>query len=538
MKKIHRERHIYALLDGRLSDGQKAKLEKHLDECKDCREFMQQVGTLRSELKRLGEAELKDTGRQASWNVIEAGIHKGAVRQEEGAPQTGFGAFFWKLSFVTAAILLMFALYIVHEKFTADEDEDIKTALSVDEKAGEDETVLTAESLNPLTGRVTFTSKNVKWSMKGVSPKDLDIETVLREGARVNVPSGSAAGIQVGGSGIRVEPLSTVTFARLTEREIKLRLHSGTVSVDLSTGEKKTDLCVITDEARVSVKGTLFSVSRQNHETSVVVGRGIVLVTPEKNEKNSVHVKRSEGMRVSAKGNVSTMAGCGIEPETQRLEKALFNVFRDQIPEEVLTVDIESDGKLAYINIDGKAETSMQITMKRAAGAGEVKLVMKNGSEVPLSFSLAKGKTASITYDISTLSKLDIPEPESRKLKKQTPEPKEKLTAEKGPEEETEEEETGFVDPLIIKMKIFKHKGQMRSCYEKYLATSPEEIKIKARVAFTIGTSGKVTQASCKCNVDNKNLKNCLMEVIKSIAFPQPEGGPAKFEYPVSFTPK
>jgi len=78
----------------------------------------------------------------------------------------------------------------------------------------------------------------------------------------------------------------------------------------------------------------------------------------------------------------------------------------------------------------------------------------------------------------------------------------------------------------------------MRSCYEKYLDTNPEEKKVKARIGFTIGTSGMVTKAACECNVQNEALKTCLVEAIKSIAFPKPEGGPARFEYPVSFTPK
>ena len=53
---------------------------------------------------------------------------------------------------------------------------------------------------------------------------------------------------------------------------------------------------------------------------------------------------------------------------------------------------------------------------------------------------------------------------------------------------------------------------------------------MKARVKFTIGTSGKVTKASTSSVIQNEELNNCLRDVVKSIVFPQPYGGAVKFD--------
>ena len=119
-----------------------------------------------------------------------------------------------------------------------------------------------------------------------------------------------------------------------------------------------------------------------------------------------------------------------------------------------------------------------------------------------------------------------------KQVKTAPPEEKSVKKEKEGAALEAQEEETGYIDPFIIRMKILKEKGPMRACYEKYLATEPEEGIVKARIAFTIGTSGKVTDASCSANVENPELKSCLTSVIKSILFPAPDGDPRSSSTP------
>jgi ferric-dicitrate binding protein FerR (iron transport regulator) len=528
MGTIHKERQIYALLDGRLSDGKREKLEQHLEQCEDCRRFMEEIRALRTDLRDIGSAQPEGVNWQGAWNLIEAGLERQGARA--GRPAREAAAPFWKFAFAGAVVLLVAAVYVVVDKKLRDGRETAGTP----EGAQVQPATPKGEIAAPVTALATFTTRNATWTLPGVGAKDLAIDTVLREGASITTTGASAVGIQAGSrTGIRLEAFSSVTLTHLTGEEVALRLERGTVSVDFASGEKTARVSVTTSEARVLARGTLFSVSKSSDATSVVVGKGEVLVTPTAKAQEAVSVKRAEGIRVSAAGAIAPI-GETAEAETQRLETALFNMFGDQVPEEVLTVDVEGNGGFGFIGIDGKEEASAHLVLRRPAGDGEARVVMKDGSEIPLAFTLAQGKSASVACDLKTLAKLQPAE--TVKPKKTTGAPEEKILEE---EEGTETEEAaGFIDPFLVKVKIMKAKGTMRSCYEKYLDSNPEERKIKARIVFTIGEDGKVTTSTCSCNVQNEALATCLSESVKAVTFPKPEGGAAEFEYPVSFNPQ
>jgi ferric-dicitrate binding protein FerR (iron transport regulator) len=534
MKKIHKERQIYALIDGRLSDGQREKLERHLDECADCRAFLEEARSLRGELRSLGSAEPSNVDWQSAWNLIEASSRSEESRRAR-APQEDVTSFFWRLALAGGAALLIFGLYVVYDQ-SKDAKKDVETALTVTGPGLPSETGLAdTAGEGPLAATVTVTGGSVEWSLPGISPKPLDIETVLREGAQVCTASGAAAGIQVGrATGIRIEPASTVTLARLNKDEIALKLDEGTLSVDFRNKEEQARLTVRTGEADVTVKGTLFSVSRKDNATAVVVGRGMVLVTPLENEKSAVSVKKREGVRVSSTGTLTSI-DAEAEGEAMRLEKALFNIFEQAPSDEIVTIDVKGNGDFEGVVLGEKHEPLPQLTLRKQPGDLHAAVLLKSEVEIPLLLPAHEGKKGSITFDLAGLSKNDR-EYASAKSKKTSEAAKETaLAVETGA---GEEEASGTIDPFLVKVKIYKEKGQLRSCYEKYLDTNPEEKKVKARIGFTVGTSGMVTQAACTCNVQNKALKTCLEEAIKSITFPKPDGGPARFEYPVSFTPK
>ena len=527
MGTIHKERQIYALLDGRLPDGKREKLERHLESCEDCRRFMEEIRALRTDLRDLGSAQPEGVNWQGAWNLIEAGLERRGARA--GKPAREAAAPFWKLAFAGAVVLLVATVYVVVDKNLRDGRETAggHEGTQVQPAAPK------GEIAAPVTAVATFTTRDAAWTLPGVGTKDLAIDTVLREGASITTTGASAVGIQAGSrTGIRLEAFSSVTLTRLTGEEVALRLERGTVSVDVESGEKTARVSVTTSEARVLARGTLFSVSKSSDATAVVVGKGEVLVTPTAKTQEGVSVKRAEGVRVSTAGAVAPIGEIAAA-ETQRLETALFNMFGDAVPEEVLTVDVEGDGGFGFIGIDGKQEASPHLVLRRPAGDGEARVVMKDGSEIPLAFTLAQGESAGVACDLKTLA--NFQPADTVKPKKATGPAEEKLL-EKEESAETEEA-PGFIDPFLVKVKIVKAKGAMRSCYEKYLDGNPEEKKIKARIVFTVGEDGKVTTSTCSCNVQDEALSTCLSESVKAVTFPRPEGGAAEFEYPVSFNP-
>ncbi|MFH1437241.1 MAG: AgmX/PglI C-terminal domain-containing protein [Pseudomonadota bacterium] len=541
MNKIHKERHIYALIDGRLSEEKERRLVEHLDDCPDCREFLAQCKAVRKELGRIGE----HLPESVDWNLMETRIDRLVRRseREKAAPASApfFGEFFWKAAFACAAALLVFALYLVYENYSGNRADE-QAALMAGGKDGRETYVPLSDSMKSSPMAVTFTSKNVEWSMPGISPKELDLSTSIRENMTITAKAGATAGIQIGrGTGLRIEPRTSVTVGRPGGGEIALQLDRGAVSVDYAPDRKGVKLSVRTPEATVTVKGTLFSVSRSEEATSVVVSRGTVVVTPGKNGEGAVKIESAQGVYVGRNGKITALERDSVEPEKDRLEQALFNVFRAELPEDCVSIDGEGQENFACLDLGGKKQCSPSLSLRSLPGRGEAKVMLKDGEEISLSYNVSKGLATRLKYSQEAKPALLAGKAEAlqpakvKKLKLPGEEPAEK-SVDSGIE--VEEEAEGTIDPYVVELKIQKEKGRMRACYEKYLAKDPKEKIVKARVHFTIGTSGKVTKASSTSLNQNEELSSCLREVIKSIVFPQPYGGAVKFEYPMTFTPK
>ena len=101
---------------------------------------------------------------------------------------------------------------------------------------------------------------------------------------------------------------------------------------------------------------------------------------------------------------------------------------------------------------------------------------------------------------------------------------------------EVDEPTTGSLEATTINAVMKKHLSGMRSCYERELENDPA-LGGKVTIAFTIGTSGKVTQAEvASSDMDNAKVEECLVKRVISIKFPEPEGGAVKASYPMVFT--
>ena len=538
MNKIHKERHIYALIDGRLSEEKERRLMEHLDDCTDCRKFLAQCKAVKKELGEIGE-QLPES---VDWNLMETRIDRLVQRagQEDAAPASVplFGEFFWKAAFAGAAALLVFALYLVVENYSENRA-DRQAALTADGQEGRETYMPLSDAMKSSPMVVTFTSKNVAWSMPGISPKELDLSTSIRKNMTITAKAGASAGIQIGsGTGVRVEPRTSVTLSRPEGGEIALLLDRGAVSVDYSPDHKGMKFSVRTPEATVTVKGTLFSVSRSEDRTSVVVSRGTVVVTPGKKRDGAVKIENA-GVHIGRNGEITTLAQESVDPEKDRLEQALFNIFRAEMPEDYVSIDEEGQENFACLDLGGKKQCSPSLALRSLPGKGEAKVMLKDGDEISLPYNVSKGLATGMKYGAQAkpallAEKTSMVEP--AKVKNHKPAGEE--LAEKSIDSEIEEEEEGTIDPYVVKLKIQKEKGRMRACYEKYLAKDPKDKIVKARVLFTIGSSGKVTKTSSASVNQNQELNSCLREVIKSIVFPQPYGGAVKFEYPMTFTPK
>ncbi len=372
--RIHYERLIYALLDGRLTGRRLRQLEEHLGICPQCRLFKERVELLRRELKEIGKSLPPDIDWVGLGNRIEMQLKQ----QASAATPPRALAFFGKLSLVSAALLLVFAIYVIVGKQRQDGGRKSSDRLTTKvEKMpagarGEPDAIVPAA--------VTFTSPNVLLAAPGLGARPMSIDSPISEGSRVETRKDVSCGIQVGRlAGIRVEADSIVDFRNFKGGQIAIYLGRGTVSVDYLAGTGSTGMLVVTEDATITVRGTLFSVCKQSEHTNVVVGRGTVEVKPARGKAGGVAVRHSEGVRVSSEGFIANLEPATVAAEKERLESVLFNIYREEIPEEFLTVDIKDSEEFAFLAIGGKREGSNRIDVRLPSGEGKVTLIMKDG---------------------------------------------------------------------------------------------------------------------------------------------------------------
>ncbi len=97
----------------------------------------------------------------------------------------------------------------------------------------------------------------------------------------------------------------------------------------------------------------------------------------------------------------------------------------------------------------------------------------------------------------------------------------------------------GGLDKGVIDGQIRKHILQIRLCYEKELLASAKPFSGRISTHFVIGSEGKVTAAEVSStSINNSKVESCVIEVEKSILFPNPVGGGnVEVDYPFSFQP-
>ena len=94
----------------------------------------------------------------------------------------------------------------------------------------------------------------------------------------------------------------------------------------------------------------------------------------------------------------------------------------------------------------------------------------------------------------------------------------------------------GDLDRKIIRRYIRKKLPLVKHCYEKQLLVQPD-LAGTVMTTFTISGNGAVLSAVAK-GLGNRNVVACVEAALKSIQFPQPEGGGlVSVRYPFTFRP-
>ena len=96
----------------------------------------------------------------------------------------------------------------------------------------------------------------------------------------------------------------------------------------------------------------------------------------------------------------------------------------------------------------------------------------------------------------------------------------------------------GSLPKAVIRRVMAQHLSKVKSCYEQRLASSP---KLAGRVAvkFIISGTGQVQMAAvAETTVEDPEMESCVVEAVKRIRFPRPNGGGIVIvTYPFEFKP-
>jgi Ca-activated chloride channel family protein len=87
----------------------------------------------------------------------------------------------------------------------------------------------------------------------------------------------------------------------------------------------------------------------------------------------------------------------------------------------------------------------------------------------------------------------------------------------------------------IVRRYVRRRQHQLTYCYEKELLASPK-LGGTVTARFTISEGGHVSAATAT-GVGNAAVESCIAEVLKSIEFPRPQGGPVLVTYAIQLQP-
>jgi hypothetical protein len=91
--------------------------------------------------------------------------------------------------------------------------------------------------------------------------------------------------------------------------------------------------------------------------------------------------------------------------------------------------------------------------------------------------------------------------------------------------------------PEVVQRIVRQNFGRFRLCYENGLRRN-SNLTGRVNVRFVIGRDGSVaTATNSGSDLPDTAVVSCVVGAFRYLSFPQPEGGPVTFVYPISLTP-
>jgi outer membrane biosynthesis protein TonB len=96
---------------------------------------------------------------------------------------------------------------------------------------------------------------------------------------------------------------------------------------------------------------------------------------------------------------------------------------------------------------------------------------------------------------------------------------------------------TGTLNAALARRYISRHRGAVRSCYERRLKTV-NNLQGQVLVDLRVGTGGQVSRVRVRGSLRDPEVFSCIRNTVSQWRLPSPEGGCANLQVPFSFTPR
>lgn len=94
---------------------------------------------------------------------------------------------------------------------------------------------------------------------------------------------------------------------------------------------------------------------------------------------------------------------------------------------------------------------------------------------------------------------------------------------------------SGQLAPDVVQRVVRGKSGAYRQCYEQGLVANPD-LRGRVAIKFVVDASGAVEKAEdAGSDLGDATVISCVAQTLRSLKFPQPEGGPVTVVYPFVF---
>lgn len=501
-----RERAIFALIDRRLGERERAELERHLAECDACRTFHLKVKAAQHALRQLDAAPMPEV----DWRRVDAGLRSRTAAARH-RPLFGNLVLWGGLAAATAAAFLVtLALSGAFDRRPGSPEPATAAAPAPAPR----EPVVAPRTLEAF---VTFAAGDAVTSGPGEAPlwRVLTLDSPLAVGTRLRTGAEGAAGIQVGTTAAcRLEPGTDVEIAGLGTPAVQVEVHEGEVRcTSLAPDESTPPLVVSVMDVVASASGEArFAVRRQPQIVVIELAEGTLTASHADGE--SIELSSPERVALRHGDDGAPLAVVERGPIDGEALASSTPAPLGVVP--LASLHVPAVDGLERVSVDGVEYDQLPLHLRRSPGVARLELFVAGHDPVVQTIEIGFGPR---TFEVASLDALlDL--------------------GEQAPLERRVAPRIGTYTKTQVERLSSLVRSRVQRCYERSLKVNPS-IWGRINVRFSVSISGEPRAVKVSSLTGGDRAVNaCIEQSIGVERFPAPLGGYIPVEQNITLSPQ